>query len=72
MSMCQLAVKTIDAMNTHTDLSPSCQVKVWENKRLWAGKGHGAGKKAERWKKRAWRWGKGHGAGKKGHGAAPC
>ena len=53
-------------MNTHVGLSPSCQVKVWENKRLWAGKGHGAGKKAERWKKRApgageraWRWEKG-------------
>ena len=59
-------------MNTHVDLSPSCPVKVWEIKRLWAGKGHGAGKKAEHWKKRAWRWGKGHGAGKKGHGAAPC
>ena len=42
-------------MNTHVDLSPSWQVKVWENKRLWAGKGHGAGKKTERWKKRAWR-----------------
>ena len=25
----------------------------------WAGKGHGAGKKAERWRKRAWRWEKG-------------
>ena len=24
-----------------------------------AGKGHGAGKEAWRWKKRAWRWGKG-------------
>ena len=54
------------------DLSPSWQVKVGENNRLWAGKGHGAGNTAERWKKRAWRWGKGHGAGKNGHGAAPC
>ena len=39
-------------MNT-LDLSHSWQVKVWENKRLWAGKGHGAGRK-------------GHGAGEKG------
>ena len=53
-------------MNTHTDLSPSCQVKVWENKRLWAGKGHGAGKKGRALEekgmalgKRAWRWEKG-------------
>ena len=33
--------------------------KVWENIRHGAGKGHGAGKKAWRWKKRAWRWEKG-------------
>ena len=32
---------------------------IWENKRHGAGKGHGAGKKAWRWKKRAWRWEKG-------------
>ena len=35
------------------DLSPSWQVKVWENRKHWAGKGHGAGRK-------------GRGAGKKG------
>ena len=35
------------------DLSHSWQVKVWDNKRLWAGKGQGAGRK-------------GHGAGEKG------
>ena len=29
--------------------------KVWENKRHGAGKGHGAGKKAWRWEKGAWR-----------------
>ena len=33
--------------------------KVWENKRHGAVKGHGAGKKAWRWKKRAWHWEKG-------------
>ena len=46
-------------MNTHVDLSPSWQGKVWENKRHGTGKRHGAGKKAWRWKKRAWRWEKG-------------
>ena len=46
-------------MNTHVDLSPSWQVKFGRTKGMGAGKGHGAGKKAWRWKKRAWRWEKG-------------
>ena len=60
-----LVVKTVDAMNTHVDLSPSWQVKFGRTKGMGPEKDmaqekrHGAGRK-------------GHGAGKKGHGAAPC
>ena len=48
----------------HVDLSHSWQVKVWENKRLWAEKdmaleekekGMALGKRAWRWEKGAWR-----------------
>ena len=41
------------------DLSPSWQVKFGRTKGKGPEKGHGAGKKAWRWKKRAWRWEKG-------------
>ena len=34
MSMCYLVVKTIDAMNTQVDLSPSWQVKFGSRKRI--------------------------------------
>ena len=53
-------------MNTHMDLSPSCQVKVWENKRLWAGKGHGAGKRQSAGRKGHGAWEKGMALGKRG------
>ena len=59
-------------MNTHVDLSPSWQVKVWENKRHGAEKEHDAGKKVMALEEKGMALGKGHGTGEKGHGTAPC
>ena len=59
MSLCLLVVKTIDAMNTHVDLSPSWQVKFGRIKGMGPEKDMVQEKKAWGWKKRAWRLEKG-------------